>query len=169
MSDLLVHSTKFDGSLHYRYPVTKIQRSGNRLITYFQPGVPVVSHRGSWTSEKHMLSFFWRDRPYVLHVRWQSQWQPEFLYIDIATKTSWEDGTVHYIDMDLDLILRPESAVHLDDEDEFAAHRSKWNYPQMLVAECWAAVDKVRGLLDAGEEPFSVSMFDWRPGKALRI
>jgi uncharacterized protein len=170
MRVLLLHSKKYDGSLHYRYQVEEIQRSQERLITYFQPGVRVQSHRGSWTGEKHMLSFFWRERPYVLHVRWDSQWQPEFLYIDIATATDWVDGTVGYIDLDLDLILRPGAAsAHLDDEDEFEAHRVSWSYPEELVKGCWGAVEEVRRLLEAGREPFAPSIFDWRPGKALRV
>jgi hypothetical protein len=101
MSNLWLHSTKYDGSLHYRYPVRLVQRSDERLITYSEPGDPVESYRGLWTGEKHMLSLFWRERPYVLHVRWDSQWQPEFLYVDIATATSWLDGTIRYIDLDL--------------------------------------------------------------------
>jgi protein associated with RNAse G/E len=170
MNDLWLHSTKYDGSLHYRYPLTLVQRSNERLITYCAPGVPVQSHRGPSTATKHLLSLFWRDRPYVLHVRWDSQWQPEFLYVDIATATSWIDQTVRYIDLDLDLILRHNAtSIHLDDEDEFEAHRFRWNYPDELVQRCWAAVQEVRRLLEMGKEPFAPTMFCWRPGQPLRV
>jgi protein associated with RNAse G/E len=168
MDNLWLHSTKYDGSLHYRYPVQMVGQSEKCLITYYQPGGPMQSYRGSWTGSKHLLSFFWCDRPYVLHVRWDSQWQAEFLYVDIATATSWLDGTVRYTDMDLDLILRHgATAVDLDDADEFEMHRVAWSYPQELVHGCWAAVEEVRGFLKTGKEPFTPSMFAWRPGEPV--
>jgi uncharacterized protein len=170
MTDLILHSTKYDGSPHYRYPVQLIQRSEDRLITYFQPGNPIESYRGSWTGTKHFLSFFWRNKPYVLHVRWHTDWRPEFLYVDIATATSWADGTVRYVDLDLDLIVRHgTNHVHLDDADEFETHRVKFSYPDDLVKGCWAAVEEVRGLFEAGKEPFAPSMHNWRPGAVLTV
>ncbi len=63
MSNFLLHSTKYDGTLHYRYPVQLVQESKERLVTYTGPGIPVQSHRGSWTGTKHILSLFWRERP----------------------------------------------------------------------------------------------------------
>ena len=170
MSNLILHSTKYDGSPHYRYPVGLVHRSEERLVTFCAPGVPIESYRGAWTGSKHFLSFFWRDRPYVLHVRWDSGWQPEFLYVDIATATSWADGIIRYIDLDLDLILRHgTTAVHLDDADEFEAHRVRFGYPDELVRGCWAAAEEVRGLFAAGTKPFAPSLFNWRPGAPLIV
>jgi hypothetical protein len=165
-----MHSTKYDGSLHYRYPVELVDQSADRLVTYFEPGSPVESYRGSWSGTKHILTIFWHQLPYVLHVRWDDARQPEFLYVDIATDTRWGDGTVRYIDLDLDLIRRAgSSTIELDDEDEFEDHQTKWNYPAELVQDCWSAVKTVRGLLETGKPPFAFSMFDWTRGKPLDV
>jgi protein associated with RNAse G/E len=165
VKELLVHSTKYDGSLHYRYPVNELQRSDDLLITFTSPGYPVQSYRGEWIGKKRLLSFFWKNRPYVLHVRWEESWIPEFLYVDIAAETRWDDRVVRYIDLDLDLILRHEStSIHLDDEDEFEEHQVRWNYPPQLVAQCREAAVEVRKLLELGQPPFSTVLFSWRPG-----
>lgn len=170
MNAFLLHSTKYDGSLHYRYPVDVVEATDERLATFFSPGKLIESHRGSWTSQKHFLSMFWREKPYVLHVRWDKEWKPEFLYVDIATGTNWTEQVVRYIDLDLDLILASGStSVHLDDADEFETHRHRWSYPAELVQACWAAVEDVRGLLQNGHGPFTAKMFDWRPGKPLGV
>jgi predicted RNA-binding protein associated with RNAse of E/G family len=143
-----------------------IHESPERLITFYEPGPPVESYRGNWNGKNHLLSYFWRQRPYVLHVLWDTYWEPKHLYVDIATGTDWADGIVRYVDLDLDLILRHGSTtVELDDEDEFETHRVRWNYPEALVKECWAAVEEVRRLLKAGDEPFAPTMFAWRPAK----
>jgi len=169
VKQLFVHSTKFDGSLHYHYPVQEIERTGDLLITMTSPGYPVKSYRGEWIGKKRLLSFFWKNRPFVLHVRWEESWTPEFLYVDIAHETSWDDGVARYIDLDLDLILRDKSEeIHLDDEEKFEQHRVLWNYPPQLVSQCRDAVETVRRLLETGEPPFSTTVFSWRPGSPSR-
>ena len=163
----MLSSNNFDGTLHYRYPVLMIQHSEERLVAYHEPG-PYESYRGSFTSNRHWLRFYWRERPYVLTVQWEADWQPRSLYIDITTATSWSDGTVRCVDMDLDLILDHGSeAVFLDDEDEFEEHRVLWSYPEELVKGCHAAVEEVRGLLALQEGPFDQAIFAWRPGEPL--
>jgi protein associated with RNAse G/E len=168
MRPLCLRSKKYDGSLHYRYGVQEVERTPQRLITYSHPGQPVESYRGCWTGTRHLLSIFHRDQPFVQHVRWDGQWQPEFLYVDISTTTSWNDDTVGYIDLDLDLI-QPfgVTEVKLDDEDEFEEHRLRWGYPEPLVRACWAAVAQVRERFAQGAAPFCTSMFAWRPGSSL--
>jgi protein associated with RNAse G/E len=168
VNDLLLHSTKYDGSLHYRYAVAQVQRTDDRLIAFSSPGSPVESYRGSWTGTKHLLSTFWKGRAYVLHVRWDVAWTPEFLYVDIATGTKWDDRVVRYVDLDLDLILRHGSTnIYLDDEDEFEANRLRWKYPAELVKNCHGAAGEVRRLLEWGEKPFSTALFAWRPGSPV--
>ena len=168
MNDLTLNSTKYDGSLHYRYSVRAVHRREDRLTTFHAPGSPIESYRGQWTGKKYFLSTFWKDKPYVLHVRWDELWTPEFLYVDIATRTNWDDHTVRYIDLDLDLILRDnETAIHLDDEDEFEHHQVRFSYPPALIAQCRSAVEEVRQLLGSGRPPFTKSLFAWRPGKSV--
>jgi protein associated with RNAse G/E len=168
MNDFFMHSKKFDGSLHYRYPIRTIARSDDRLVTFFEPGAPVESYRGSWKGTRHMLSVFWLNRPFVLHVIWDPAWQPMMLYVDIAADTIWNDVAVGYVDMDLDLILRPDSPlVHLDDENEFEANRLRWKYPTELVSRCHDAAEEVRRLFAEGVPPFTPAMFTWRPGSPL--
>jgi len=167
-SPMLMHSTKFDGSLHYRYPVQLVERSTDRLVTWTAPGVAVESYRGPRIGSRNILSFFWRNRPYVFHVLWEGPWQPHMLYTDIATGTHWTDETVGYVDLDLDVFLRHDSlTIKIDDEDEFAAHCAKWNYPAELIAQCHDAVAEVQGLLKARTSPFTTDLFAWRPGAAV--
>jgi protein associated with RNAse G/E len=165
---MLLHSKKYDGSLHYRYGVREVERTSRRLVTYSSPGQPVESHRGSRTGSRNLLSFFELDQPYVAHVGWDAEWQPLYLYVDISTATSWNEDTVGYIDLDLDLIQsHGSSTVLLDDEDEFNERRVRWSYPEPLIRSCWAAVEQVRTHFEQQEKPFSISMFDWRPGAVL--
>ncbi len=170
MNELWLHSTKYDGSLHYRHPLKVVEKSERRLITSISPGYPVESYRGKWNTKRNQLSVFWVDRPYVFHVIWEDDWQPKMLYTDIATGTKWEDGVVTYVDMDLDVFVKDGvPGIHLDDEDEVEEHGAKGGYRAELVRGCRDAVEEVRRLLEARELPFSTELFKWRPGEAVGI
>jgi protein associated with RNAse G/E len=139
------------------------------LVTWSAPGAEVRSYRGTKRGVRNILSFFWLDRPYVLHALWESDWRPLFLYIDIATATHWSDERVTYVDLDLDVILHHDAASSVvADEDEFAEHRVKFSYPAELVARCHDAVAEVQGLLESHTAPFTTDLFAWRPGSSVR-
>ncbi|MCX5661985.1 MAG: DUF402 domain-containing protein [Planctomycetota bacterium] len=168
MTELPLHSTKYDGSLHYRFMTRPLRESPGELVTYSPPGQRVESYRGASTGVMHMLSYLWSGRHFNLHICWHEDWRPRNLYVNIATPATWHDGAVRYVDLDLDVILRHgAAALHLDDEDEFEVHRTKWSYPEDLVARCHTAVEEVRALFAKGDWPFTEKAYAWRPGDEI--
>jgi protein associated with RNAse G/E len=112
---------------------------------------------------RHSLGFYWSDRPYNLTVNWSLDWRPLSHYINVATPATWENGTLHFIDLDLDIIWRHDGIVILDDEDEFELHRIRYGYPAELVAESWRSSHEVRDLIARRIYPFDGSLYEWRP------
>ena len=55
----LRHSTKYDGSLHYRYPSTVVREEPDLLMLYCQPGIRCESYRGQLTAQYHSLELYW--------------------------------------------------------------------------------------------------------------
>lgn len=83
--------------------------------------------------------------------------------MNVALPSTWRDGTLRFVDLDLDVIWLADGTVLIDDEDEFAEHRERFGYPPDLVERAWRAVGDVRGLIDRGEEPFDGKLYGWRP------
>lgn len=164
MKTVAVHSTKYDGSLHYRYPATLVREDQNLLVLYMRPGTPIESYRGAMVAESHSLQFYWANRDYNLHVNWYADWRPRTHYINIATPAAWHDGTLRFVDLDLDVIWRATSGeVILDDEDEFAEHQARFGYPADLIARARGGGDEVRDLIARRIYPFDGSLHAWRP------
>lgn len=158
------YSTKYDGSLHYRYPLTVVREEADLLTLYASPGRVCDSYRGQMTATYHSLELYWSDRFYNLTVMWHADWRPRMHYVNIATPATWNDGTLRFIDLDLDVIWRAESGeVILDDEDEFELHQVRFGYPSELIAQVQQAADDVRELIARAVYPFDGSLFAWRP------
>src|SRR5205823_3212754 len=76
MDSCFVHSTKYDGSLHYRYPTVVVQQDPDLLVLYGAYGIPLDSYRGQFPAIHHMLEFYWSERYYNLNIMWNRDWQP---------------------------------------------------------------------------------------------
>lgn len=164
---MLVHSTKYDGSLHYQYPTQIVRSEPGLIVLYGPPGTPIHGYRGDYLATHHALEFYWADRDYNLHVLWHADWRPRMHYVNIATPASWEDDTLRFVDLDLDIIWRAASGeIVLDDEDEFAEHQARFGYPTDLIERCWRSCADVRNQIERRVAPFDGSLLAWRPNGA---
>lgn len=158
-----VASTKYDGSLHYRYDCTVVADEGDRLLAFAAAGTPMYSYRGERSTGRHFLRVHDTEHFWNLEVMWDPDWRPSRHYVNIAMPSAWDDGTLRFVDLDLDLSWWADGRVLLLDEDEFAEHRTRFGYPPWLVERAWQAVDEVRGLISARTTPFDGALYAWRP------
>lgn len=163
MPQIELHSTKYDGSLHYRYLVSVVQDTPDLIMVYCRPGTPILSYRGHLVAGRHTLGLFWPNRPYNLHVNWAADWRPHSYYINIATPATWDADALHFIDLDLDVIWKFDGTLILDDEDEFLLHKDRFGYPPALVEESWRSRDEVTQAIAQAIYPFDGSLYTWRP------
>ncbi|MGH8903982.1 MAG: DUF402 domain-containing protein [Egibacteraceae bacterium] len=165
-----VHSTKFDGSLHYRYDVELVAWWPGVLALYRAAGTPLDSYRGTSAARVHTLELHWADRWHNLAVSWDRHWRPREHYVNVATPSVWDSdsGIVRFVDLDLDVIWDAASdAILLDDVEEFDEHQVSYGYPPDLVDRAWEAVRDVHDLFRGAVPPFDGRLYAWRPGAEL--
>lgn len=160
---MTVASTKYDGSHHYRFPVTVVEDAGHRLAVWAPAGTVLDSYRGRFASQRHFLWWYYRDRDWNFEVLWERDWTPNKHYVNVALPATWDDGVVRFVDLDLDISWWSDGTVHLLDEDEFATHRERMDYPDPLVDRAWSAVDEVRDLIARRVPPLDGGLYEWRP------
>lgn len=160
---LPVVSTKYDGSAHYRYTLTVVTVQPGRLTAWGPAGTPLDGYRGPYPAWGHFLMVHFTDRDWNLEVMWEPDWRPREHYVNIALPSTWDDGTLRFVDLDLDIVWRPNGALELHDEDEFAAHRVRFGYPAEVVDRVWRAVDEVNDLITRRAPPFDGTLYEWRP------
>ena len=76
------------------------------------------------------------------------------VYVDITTHATWQDSTVHAVDLDLDVVRGWTGRVWVDDEDEFADHRVRFGYPDDVVALATRSCADVHAAVAAGRPPY---------------
>ncbi|MFC7492835.1 MULTISPECIES: DUF402 domain-containing protein [unclassified Nocardioides] len=86
---------------------------------------------------------------------------PVRIYVDVTTPPVWDGSTVRAVDLDLDIVLGNSGRVWVDDEDEFADHRTRFGYPDDVTAAAMASCDWVHELVAGGHAPYDGSASAW--------
>jgi uncharacterized protein len=150
-----VRYRKYDGSAHRDYPARRLADDAHGTWLGVDAGTASIYH-GRPSIEQI---------PFVLLVPRERWWTAMFnppprtseVYCDITCPARWQDdGTVDLVDLDLDVVRRRHTGrVELRDEDEFAAHRASFGYPDEVVNPARAAADWLQTALDDGTQPFA--------------
>ena len=74
-------------------------------------------------------------------------------YVDITTPPRWRFTTLQCVDLDLDVVQGLTGRVWVDDEDEFAEHRERWAYPEIVVVSAVASCEAVERAVRTGAAP----------------
>lgn len=156
MADVVrVRYSKYDGTAHRDYPARRLADDQHGTWLGVPAGTASIYH-GQPSVERI---------PFVLLVPRDAWWTAMFnppprtseVYCDITSPARWDDGdSVHLVDLDLDVVRRRGTGqVELRDEDEFAAHRLSFGYPDDVVAPARAAAAWLRTALHNGTQPFA--------------
>ncbi len=146
-------STKFDGSPHYEYWGRLIDQHGSVIRVVTSEGTPSRGYRGDGLMRTSMTQLFFTDRWYNVFHNYQPvgrlgmHW-----YANIGTPARIEGDTLHWVDLDLDLMDTQVRGLFVDDEDEFAEHQVLMAYPPEVIASAEAGLAELLSL--AGERRF---------------
>jgi len=157
---------KYDGSLHWHYPMTLLGE--DEFGVWLGAPAGTVYRRGDPGQETAVVAV--EDDRVMLFPRgawWTAEFQaaPAHLdaYCDVATPSTWRGpGEVTMVDLDLDVCrVRDDMSVFVDDEDEFAVHQVRYGYPADVVRRADTAAAWLTTALRDGVEPFGSRYRSW--------
>ena len=146
-----VVSTKYDGSPHNDYVAEMIDGRTDAPLRMFVPaGTVIHSYRGDYPSRVPFTALYWPGIDCWWNVEhnyeaWRGRSGTAMLsYANISMPAEFDGETLRWVDLDLDVIVT-ETGAQIVDEDEFAAHTTRFGYPDELVTR---ATEAAASLLD---------------------
>ncbi len=83
-------------------------------------------------------------------------------FVDIVTPPVWvSDSRYEMIDLDLDVVVRQDGSIEVEDEDEFAIHQLAYGYTAEMIEGALAETARIQERLSAREEPFFEVAAGW--------
>lgn len=83
-------------------------------------------------------------------------------FVDIVTEPVWvSENRYEMIDLDLDVVLRQDGTVEIEDEDEFQIHQVRYGYTKEMISRAVSEADLIVDALAARDEPFFDVAASW--------
>ncbi|MGK2966209.1 MAG: DUF402 domain-containing protein [Tepidiformaceae bacterium] len=151
----LLRATKYDGTAHWIQPFRVVSDDGNLLVAQYRARTPIFTSRGEFRSPYDSRVYFWRDRWYNVFRLSRPGCELALWYCNVTTPPTFDGRQLEYVDLDLDVAVKPDGCVSLLDQDEFELHQRRYCYPSEVIASAEAAAGQVSRLALEGGFPFN--------------
>jgi protein associated with RNAse G/E len=139
---ILVHAYKACGDCYRWWPATVESIDSERVVTMSRVGHSVRGSKGGWVSKFDVRGVYWFDRPYNLVEVYLPNGKLKQVYIHIASPARIKEGSLTYVDHELDVVRRPGQPVRIVDENEFEEAAEEYGYSADFRSACRDAVDE---------------------------
>ncbi len=143
----LIHGYKHNGHIHRAWDEAVLLEIHDEYLIFGNERTKVTESDGrTWrTKEPAVLYFFYKDWYNII-----GQYKKDgiYYYCNIASPFIIEEGTIKYIDYDLDLRVFPDGSFKVLDRGEYKYHKNLMGYSdkldKVLKSELTNLIDMVR-------------------------
>ncbi|HYF79937.1 MAG TPA: DUF402 domain-containing protein [Symbiobacteriaceae bacterium] len=150
-----VHTYKYGRIPHYFYQVELVERTADLWIVRGQYGRKVQHYSKGITFEvkNRSIEFFWPGRPYTVGAD-ITNGKIDSYYCNIILPPTMTGDVVEWVDLDLDLIVKPDLTYQLIDQEDLEVNSVKYGYPPDVISGAWRAADELIALVKERQYPF---------------
>ena len=130
-----------------------LQQRGTHLRLYVPAGTEeIVAGCRHRVMVDAFVALYWTDR-------WYNVWQIDrtaglLYYANVAMPCRFDGRTLHWIDLDIDILRYADGSVQVKDEAEFEERSGRLAYPQEVIEQARAARDELFRCATRGVFPF---------------
>ncbi len=153
---ITVRACKYDGREHRRWSAQLLRQQDSLLVldAYFPEE---ISHDllGTIAVGTHSLEFYWLDRWYNVFRFAEPDGRLRNYYCNVNVPPTLVDGTLSYIDLDLDILVAPDFSYQILDRDDFKSNAALYNYSKDMQKNAKHALDELVTMITARAFPFN--------------
>ncbi|WP_339021213.1 DUF402 domain-containing protein [Spiroplasma endosymbiont of Atherix ibis] len=150
---VLVHAYKHSGKLYRSWEKVAILEETEDYLVLINEDVLITEINGrKWKTNEPAIWFFFKDNWYNIICMFKERGIN--YYCNLASPYIFEEGTVKYIDYDLDFKVFNDHSYKILDLKEFNRNRMTWNYSVDIVDKVWQSVDDLKQMIKNKVKPF---------------
>ena len=152
---ITISALKYDGSEHKNWPGHLVVNEPPLLVVdaLF---VEDVQHELLGAISKGTVSteYYWLDRWYnVFRFGDKTQLNATF-YCNVTTPPRFENGTLSYVDLDIDVFVHSDFTYEVLDVEDFNTNALLYSYPNEIEHYAYQAVEELKALIHRRDFPF---------------
>jgi protein associated with RNAse G/E len=152
---ITVRVLKYDGTEYRRWAATIARQEDSMIVLDAEFEYDVQHHllgripRGTRTVE-----YYWLDRWYNVFRFLEDDGSTKLYYCNVNMPPTISSSILTYIDLDIDILVRPNFSYQILDLEEFAANAARYSYPEQVKTQAHGAVDELISMIKARQIPF---------------
>lgn len=153
---LTVAPRRYDGSPKFRYPVDGLELGPPRWVVHgrFGPEIGPHSARLGFYPGDHTIETYHAGRWSNVYAVFSPGGELRGYYCNLATPARCEGDEITYVDLDLDLLVRPDGVHLVLDQEEYEERIIRFGYPAELQASVGAALAELVAAIEERAPPF---------------
>jgi uncharacterized protein len=153
---ITVRVLKYDGTEHRRWNATLARKDGSLIVLDAAFEDEVEHHLiGNIKPGTRTIEYYWPDRWYNIFRFLESDGATKLYYCNVNMPPSINGGILSYIDLDIDILVRPDFSYQVLDLEEFAANAARYGYPEQVRVQTQKAVAELTSMIENRDFPFS--------------
>src|SRR5437763_2523608 len=151
-----VRSYKYDGRLQREWPARILRLEGSFVVVEGSFGEEVKHPLlGLIKAGTRSTEFFWTERWYSVFLFREPSGELRNFYCNVNTPARLSEGVLSFVDLDVDVLVRPNFSFQVLDLEEFETHAVMYNYPPLFRRRVREAVEELVSLIEGRQFPFS--------------
>ena len=156
-NEITVVVLKHDGSEYRRWRGQLIEQDGALLVVHAEFEVD-VSHAllGEIKRGARLIEYYWLDRWYNVFRFLDEDDCTRLYYCNINKPPAFDGGVLSYIDLDIDVVVKPDYSYEVQDLEEFEVNSQRYGYTTGEKKNVEEALEELTGMIQSRQFPFQL-------------
>lgn len=151
-----VRSYKYDGVLHRSWDAELLRQEGSLVVLDAEfPEEIVHDLLGTIATGTRSLEYYWLDRWYNVFRFAQPDGTLRNYYCNVNVPATFDGETLSYVDLDLDILVRPDFSYQVLDVADFERNAALLGYTVEVQMKAREALAELVALIEQRGFPFS--------------
>ena len=152
---ITVRVLKYDGAEYRRWNAQVARREGSLIVLDAEFDYDVQHNLvGDIQRGTRTIEYYWLDRWYNVFQFLNQAAETRVFYCNINTPPAFADGTLSYVDLDIDVLVQADFSYQVLDLDEFEKHAELFGYDDETRRQAHLAVDELIEMIASRQFPF---------------
>ncbi|MFZ1699603.1 MAG: DUF402 domain-containing protein [Pyrinomonadaceae bacterium] len=151
---ITVNARKYDGSIRRSWMAGIVSQTDKLIVAEGRFETDVL-HNDLGLVRKGTVSFeyFWTNRWYNIFRFHEPDGALRNYYCNVAMPAVLKGDTLVFVDLDIDVVVWPDSRVDILDRDDFTENSIKFGYPAEVIKRAEESLTALLELIGNGELP----------------
>ncbi len=152
---VFIRVLKYDATEYRRWNARVARREGPLIVLDAEFEFDVKHHLlGDIRHGTRTIEYYWLDRWYNVFRFLEDDGKTRLYYCNVNMPPTFENDTLSYIDLDIDILVQPDLSYQVLDLEEFEANAARYRYSEEIKSQARLSIDQLISMIETRQFPF---------------